>query len=144
MPTPSGALDAAAIKLHRRGGGAPLVLVHCLGVDRHLWDIATAGLASDFTLVSYDLPGQGGSPVPDNAYREALAEVDLTSLAPKIKAPTLIVIGEQDLPAFHKSAKWLEQNIADSRKVVLAPARHASILERPEEFSEAARAFLRG
>lgn len=75
---------------------------------------------------------------------EALAEMDLTSLAPKIKAPTLIVIGEQDLPAFHKSAKWLEQNIAGSRKVVLAPARHASILERPEEFSEAARAFLRG
>lgn len=74
----------------------------------------------------------------------ALAEMDITSLAPKIKAPTLIVIGEQDLPAFHKSAKWLEQNIAGSRKVVLAPACHASILERPEEFSEAARAFLRG
>jgi pimeloyl-ACP methyl ester carboxylesterase len=95
MPTPSGALDAAAIKLHRQGGGP-------------------------------------------------LAEMDLTSLAPRIKAPTLIVIGEQDFPAFHKSAKWLEQNIAGSRKVVLAPARHASILERQEEFSEAARAFLRG
>ncbi len=45
------------------------MLVHCLGVDRHLWDIATAGLASDFTLVSYDLPGHGESPVPDNTYR---------------------------------------------------------------------------
>lgn len=262
MPTPTGALDASAIKLHRTESGPALVLVHCLGVDRRLWDIAAAGLTSDFTLVSYDLPGHGETPVPGNAYRvedlslqlagaldrgglkrvhlagislggcvaqhlaatrpgrvdrlmlidttprypdeqrkgwgeraaiartkgvpamidmliniwftpafaasgapavayvrecftripgegyakacEALAEVDLTSLAPKIKAPTLIVIGEQDLPAFHESAKWLAQNIAGSRKVVLAPARHASILEQPEEFSEAARAFLRG
>jgi len=260
MPTPNGALDASAIKLHRTGSGPALVLVHCLGVDRRLWDIAAAGLTSGFTLVSYDLPGHGQTPVPDNAYGvedlslqlagalegaglgrvhlagislggcvaqhfaasrpervdrlmlidttprypdeqrkgwgeraaiartkgvpamvdmliniwftpefaasgapavayvrecfsripgegyakacEALAEVDLTALAPKIKSPTLIVIGAEDLPAFHESAKWLAQNIAGSRKVVLAPARHASILEQPEKFSEAARAFL--
>jgi 3-oxoadipate enol-lactonase len=258
----TGNLDAAAIKLHRQGNGPALVLVHCLGVDRRLWDIAAAGLASDFTLVSYDLPGHGETPVLENSYRvedlseqlagaldragldrvhlagislggcvaqhfaatqpdrvdrlmlidttprypdeqrkgwgeraaiartkgvpamidmliniwftpafaasgalavayvrecfsripgegyakacEALAEVDLTPLVPKIKAPTLLVIGEEDLPAFHESARWLEQNITDSRKVVLAPARHASILEQPKEFSEAARAFLRG
>ena len=262
MPTPNGALDPAAIKLHRQGKGPALVLVHCLGVDRRLWDIAAADLPSDFTLVSYDLPGHGETPLPDNAYRvedlslqlaavleraglgrvhlagislggcvaqhfaatqaervdrlmlidttprypdeqrkgwgeraaiartkgvpamidmliniwftpafaasgapavayvrecfsriagegyakacEALAEVDLLALTPKIKAPTLIVIGEEDLPAFHESAKWLAQNIAGSRKIVLAPARHASILEQPEKFSEAARAFLRG
>ena len=262
MSASNGPLDAAAIKLHRQGSGPALVLVHCLGVDRRLWDIAAAGLQADFTLVSYDLPGHGQTPVPDNAYRvedlslqlagalervgvgrvhlagislggcvaqhftatrpervdrlmlidttprypdeqrkgwgeraaiartkgvpamidmliniwftpafaasgapavayvrdcfartpgegyakacEALAEVDLTSLAPTIKAPTLILIGEEDLPAFHESANWLAQNIAGSRKTVLAPARHASILEQPEKFSEAARAFLRG
>jgi 3-oxoadipate enol-lactonase len=261
MATANGVLDSGAIKLHRKGKGPALVLVHCLGVDRRLWDIA-AGLQSDFTLVSYDLPGHGETPVPDSSYGvedlseqlagaldragldrihlagislggcvaqhlaatrpervdrlmlidttprypdeqrkgwgeraaiartkgvpamidmllniwftpafaasgapavayvrecfaripgegyakacEALAEVDLLALAPRIKAPTLIVIGEDDLPAFHESAKWLEQNIAGARKVVLAPARHASILERPAEFSKAAREFLRG
>ncbi|HZP75546.1 MAG TPA: alpha/beta fold hydrolase [Pseudolabrys sp.] len=60
-------LDIDAITLHRQGAGPPLVLLHCLGVDRHFWDFADA-LASQFTLLSYDLPGHGQSPVPDRPY----------------------------------------------------------------------------
>lgn len=60
-------LDPAAISLERHGAGPPLVLLHCLGVDRHFWDFANE-LARDFTLISYDLPGHGRSPVPSGAY----------------------------------------------------------------------------
>jgi pimeloyl-ACP methyl ester carboxylesterase len=60
-------LDADAISLQRRGAGPPVVLLHCLGVDHHFWDFADQ-LAKDFTLVSYDLPGHGRSPVPDSSY----------------------------------------------------------------------------
>jgi 3-oxoadipate enol-lactonase len=60
-------LDPNSISLERRGSGPPLVLLHCLGVDRHFWDFA-GELARDFTLISYDLPGHGRSPVPSVAY----------------------------------------------------------------------------
>ena len=27
------------VVVHRRGKGAPLVLIHCLGMDWHFWDV---------------------------------------------------------------------------------------------------------
>jgi 3-oxoadipate enol-lactonase len=56
------------IRVHRKGAGPPLVLLHCLGVDHDLWDLAAAGLEEDFTLLSYDFPGHGETPVPERAY----------------------------------------------------------------------------
>ena len=32
-------LDPGLIKLHRRGKGAPLVLIHCLGQSWRFWDV---------------------------------------------------------------------------------------------------------
>src|SRR5262249_30237967 len=55
-------------RLHRRGAGPAVVLLHCLGVDRRLWDIAADGLDRDFSLLSYDFPGHGETPVPAHAY----------------------------------------------------------------------------
>jgi 3-oxoadipate enol-lactonase len=63
------ALDNCTIRLHRTGSGPGLVLLHCLGVDHHLWDIAADGLAQDFTLLSYDFPGHGETLVPQQPYR---------------------------------------------------------------------------
>src|SRR5260221_7785774 len=60
--------DPAQIVVHRKGRGPALVLLHCLGVDHRLWDIAAAGLERDFTLVTYDFPGHGATPVPSNGY----------------------------------------------------------------------------
>ncbi len=60
-------LDPSSISLERRGSGPPLVLLHCLGVDHHFWDFA-GELARDYTLISYDLPGHGRTPVPSGAY----------------------------------------------------------------------------
>lgn len=73
---------------------------------------------------------------------EALATADLRALAPKIAAPTLVVCGDQDIPSFLDAARWLNANIAGSKLTWLAPARHASILERPEAFRRALRDFL--
>jgi 3-oxoadipate enol-lactonase len=61
-------IDPAAITVHRKGRGPALVLLHCLGVDHRLWDIAAAGLERDFTVVTYDFPGHGETPVPDRGY----------------------------------------------------------------------------
>jgi len=68
MPSASTLLDASMIRLHHAGHGPPLVLLHCLGVDRHFWDFC-ADLARDFTLLRYDFPGHGETAVPAARYR---------------------------------------------------------------------------
>lgn len=61
-------LDTTQVAVHSTGDGPPLVLLHCLGVDHRLWDIAAAGLERDYLLVSYDFPGHGKTPVPAGSY----------------------------------------------------------------------------
>jgi len=257
MTTP---LDPAAIRLHRRGNGPALALLHCLGVDHRLWEFAAAGLEDDFTLLSYDLPGHHETPPPEGAYgiaelstqlagvladagvarahlagislgglvaqhfaatypervdrlvlidttpryteearqmwveraaaarakgvaslmdgllkiwftdafvaadppavryvREtlercsgegyalacaALRAADLRAIVPKIRAPTLVFCGDQELPPFKEAAQWLTRSIGGARFQALGPARHCSILEQPQAFRHALKEFL--
>jgi 3-oxoadipate enol-lactonase len=259
-PGSAKAFDRGTVTLHRMGSGQPLVLLHCLGVDHRLWDIAASGLGAHWTVFTYDFPGHGETPVPEERYDieqlssqlatllrragvarahvagislgglvaqhfaatqpdrvnhlalidttpryteesrrmwveraaaaravgvasfvgallriwftdaflaqdppavryvretlsrcsgegyalgcEALAAADLRPLTPKIKAPTLVVCGEQDIPSFIDSARWLCENISGARHLWLAPARHCSILEQPEAFRRALADFL--
>jgi len=252
-------LDASAITLHRDGRGPPLVLLHCLGVDHRFWDFA-GDLASDVTLLRYDLPGHGASVVPAGPYGiadlsaqlaeiltanrigrahvagislggliaqhfaasrpelidrlvlidttpcytdelramwveraatartkgvaamvdgllkiwfsdgalarndagvryvretlahspgegyalacEALKAADLRPLAAKIAAPTLVVCGDDDIPSFLDAARWLASNIPSAELTWIAGARHASVLEKPEEARRLMREFL--
>jgi 3-oxoadipate enol-lactonase len=62
-----GALDGRDVRVHTTGTGPPLVLLHCLGVDHRFWDFA-APLADRFSLLRYDLPGHGETPVPNEGY----------------------------------------------------------------------------
>lgn len=253
-------LDPADIKVHRSGKGPALVLLHCLGVDHHLWDIAAAGLERDFTLISYDFPGHHETKLPQGGYRiedlslqlgavltregvarahlagislgglvaqhfaataphrverlllldttprytdeargmwveraaaarrkgvaslvdnllkiwftdacvaanpaavryvretlgrcsgegyalacEALGAAELRPLVPQIASPTLVVCGDQELPAFQEAARWLAATIPGARHALLKPARHCSILEQAEDFRRLAREFL--
>ncbi len=57
-------------------------------------------------------------------------------------SPTLVVCGEQELPAFQEAARFLAETIAGARLQWLGPARHCSILQQPEEFRRALRTFL--
>lgn len=49
----------------RRGAGEPLVLIHPLGTDRHVWDPVLDLLAAQRDVVAVDLPGFGAAPVLD-------------------------------------------------------------------------------
>jgi 3-oxoadipate enol-lactonase len=237
------------------------VLLHCLGVDRHLWDFAEP-LSRKLTLVSYDLPGHGETPVPQGGYSiedlaaqltallvregitrahiagislggliaqafaatrpemvdrlvlvdttarytdelramwavraagarkdgvaslidgllkiwftpesiaedttavryvrsalqrspgegyalacEALAAADLRPLAAKITASTMVICGDDDIPSFLDAARWLTENIRGARLEWIAKAKHASVIERPEQALALLRRFLSG
>jgi pimeloyl-ACP methyl ester carboxylesterase len=57
----------------RSGEGAPLVLLHGIGLDRRSWDPVVPALARHFDVIAVDLPGFGDSP-PSHAGPRALAE----------------------------------------------------------------------
>jgi 3-oxoadipate enol-lactonase len=259
-PMPNAAtLQASAVTLHHAGHGPPLVLLHCLGVDRHFWNFC-ADLTRDFTLLRYDLPGHGETAVPAAPYGiaelsaqladvlaahdiarahvagislggliaqhfaatrpelvdrlilidttprysdelrrmwderattaraagvapmvaallaiwfsadalgrphagvryvretlaqcpgegyalacEALRDADLRALAPSIAARTLVVCGDDDIPSFLEAARWLAATIPQAGLAWIKGAKHASVLERPQEAVRLMRAFL--
>jgi len=74
---------------------------------------------------------------------QALEQVDLTGVTGRLSAPTLVVCGEDDAPPFTAAARALADELPGARLVWLSPARHAGVLEQPEQFQQALTAFLR-
>lgn len=254
-------LDPDSVVLHSTGSGAPVLLLHCLGVDRRFWDFAE-GLAEKFRLLGFDLPGHGETPVPSDAYSiedladlavqvlrregisrthvigislggliaqrlaaaypdlvyrsvlidttprytdelrsmwalrakaareqgvgslvdgllpiwftpqaiaqdspevryvrealarcpgegyalacEALAAADLRDDVKRIKAPTLVICGDEDILSFLEAARWLAATVVGAKIGWIARARHASVLERPTEALRLISDFLSG
>jgi pimeloyl-ACP methyl ester carboxylesterase len=60
----------------------------------------------------------------------------------EIEVPTLIIVGERDLPDFHRIADILNKKIQNSQRITLRGAGHMSNMENPKEFNEAVLSFL--
>lgn len=60
----------------------------------------------------------------------------------EITAPTLIIVGEHDLPDFQAIADLLERDIPHSQKVVTQSVGHMTSMEDPRRFSDIALRFL--
>jgi 3-oxoadipate enol-lactonase len=60
----------------------------------------------------------------------------------EIRAPTLVLVGELDLPDFRLIAEILAANIATARQEVIADAGHLPNLEQPQAFNRALLGFL--
>jgi 3-oxoadipate enol-lactonase len=73
---------------------------------------------------------------------EALGAADLRAIVPAIRAPTLVICGDQDIPSFVASAQWLSTTIPGARLEWLSPAKHASPLEHPGAFLRLVERFL--
>lgn len=56
--------------------------------------------------------------------------------------PTLILVGEYDLPVFIKSTEFLSQNIKKSQKVIIPQAGHLSNIESPSIFNSVVLEFV--
>jgi 3-oxoadipate enol-lactonase len=252
-------LDPATVRVHRAGSGPALVMMHCLGMTHHLWD-CLEGLADRYTLLRYDFPGHGETPLPATPYGveelstqlaavmrregvekahimgislgglvaqcfaatesamtdklvlcdttprytdearemwvvraaaarrdgaasllptiekiwftpefvaaeapavelvrdtfracsgegyalacEALGAADLRALAPRIKAPTLVLYGSEEGQAFQDAGGWLRDHIAGAQLAIVPSAGHASVLEQPLYIERLLRTFL--
>jgi 3-oxoadipate enol-lactonase len=60
----------------------------------------------------------------------------------EIKVPTLLILGDRDVPQIKANIEMLEKGISGSKKVVIEGAGHMVNMEKPKEFNEALLAFL--
>ena len=61
----------------------------------------------------------------------------------EITAPTLVVIGDKDVPTVLEAADLLADSIPSARKAIIKDAAHLPNLEHPEEFNRLVLDFLR-
>ena len=102
-----------------------------------------ASVAENTAAVRYVRSALQRSPAQGYALAcEALAAADLRPLTGKIVAPTLVICGDDDIPSFLESARWLAANIKGAQLKWLAGAKHASALERPDQAVAILRNFL--
>src|ERR1700730_4246891 len=62
----------------------------------------------------------------------------------EIKAPTLVVVGDHDLPEVHETAEVLVSKVRAARKALISDAAHLPNLEHPEKFNRLVLDFLNG
>ena len=81
---------------------------------------------------------------PENAIAlyEMMGGVDLRSEVPKVRQPTLIIHGDKDMIAPLEDAHFLQQNLPNSRLVILEGAGHVPTLTRPQAVAEAIQSFF--
>jgi 3-oxoadipate enol-lactonase len=72
----------------------------------------------------------------------AIRALDLTDRLGAITAPTLIIVGAQDVGTPVAASQAMHERIRGSELVILDPASHLSNLEQPEAFTHALEAFL--
>ena len=60
----------------------------------------------------------------------------------EIRVPTLILVGDADIPDVHAHAGAIEAGIPGSKRVVITEAGHLMYLEKPEEFSRVVISFI--
>jgi 3-oxoadipate enol-lactonase len=80
-------------------------------------------------------------PVWETAKEEPLVD-DLSERLGEVAAPTLVLVGEEDLPDIHEIAGRLAREIPNSSQASIADTAHVPNLERPREFDELVLGFL--
>ena len=76
----------------RTGSGPGVVLLHCLGGDRTVWDEEAPRLARTHTVLNVDLPGHGQSPAPARVNFAKIAN-QVTQLIRNQRLAPAVVIG---------------------------------------------------
>jgi len=74
---------------------------------------------------------------------KAMSEYDVTAQLSKIKVPTMIIHGDQDLAINVKMAKMLHEKISNSTLKIIMGAGHHAMLEKSNEFNNIILEFLR-
>lgn len=61
---------------------------------------------------------------------------------PDIKCPTLVLVGQEDVPCPVEKSQFLADNIVNSKLVIIEGAGHTGVLEEPEKYNLAIKGFI--
>lgn len=73
---------------------------------------------------------------------EAVSKVDFTTTVDRIKTPTLIIEGADDLLIPMSSAQFLHEKIKGSKLEIIPDGGHVNMLEKPDEFNRVLLKFI--
>lgn len=73
--------------------GAPVVFLHALGTDLHLWDAVLPLLPPGLRLIRIDLRGHGRSPCPEGDYYMGDLVADVAAVLDRLKVRDAVVVG---------------------------------------------------
>jgi pimeloyl-ACP methyl ester carboxylesterase len=76
-----------------------------------------------------------GQQLPDT---EIVAAEEMSAL----QTPTLIIVGDHDIPYIHAAADYMITKLPSARKALIADAAHLSNMDQPEEFRRVVTEFL--
>lgn len=84
------------------------------------------------------------NPNPDVLYGDFLAcdRLDIAESVKQIKVPALIICGSEDKMTPPAMSEYLRDNISGARLVLIEEAGHMAMMEDPESFNSAIRAFV--
>lgn len=100
-----------------------------------------AALRLQYASLVLDMNGRALRSDWDSAQNQPLDPPAIDRLS-EITAPTLVIVGDQDLPHAAANADLITSRIPGSRTVVIKDAAHLPSLERPEEFNRVLLDFL--
>ena len=89
--TSSGLIDGTSYSI--RGSGPPLILIHGLGMHKHMWLWQIPDLANSFTIVTYDILGHGASKSPEENCSLSEFVAQLHSLISGLNLQQVSVVG---------------------------------------------------
>jgi 3-oxoadipate enol-lactonase len=81
-------------------------------------------------------------PLPEGPGKPVVLEPPAAGRLAEISVPTLVIVGDQDLPGVLEAADALAAGIPGARKVVIRDAAHMVSMEKPEEFNRVVLDFL--
>jgi len=99
-------------------------------------DPVVRSLVGEMQRRAYELQG-----VVDEDEEELFIE-DVAQRLGDVRAPTLVIVGEEDQPDMHAIAKRLAAEIPGARLETIANTAHVPSMERPREFDELVLPFL--
>ena len=73
----------------------------------------------------------------------AVRDMSQTAILSHITAPTIIIVGEDDLACTVEQSRVLEEHIDGAQLVILKEASHLSNIEQTEAFNAAMMTFLK-
>jgi pimeloyl-ACP methyl ester carboxylesterase len=80
-------------------------------------------------------------PTPDGARRSCLAPPAFSRLS-EIKAPTLVLVGDQDVSDFVRISELVASRIPKAQRAVIPGVAHMANMEKPDEFTRLVLGFL--